>query len=115
MNAIQQDLPLPQLGGARRGAGRKRKSPRNAVRGPVPRAHPEVAARGVPGDPLRAGELGNPRGARRGATALWRRSVLLVRVAGAWTASRRAGGMVDASGGCATNGESRQGILRMSS
>ncbi|HYS09166.1 MAG TPA: transposase [Myxococcales bacterium] len=31
MNAIQQDLPLPQWGGARRGAGRKRKSPRKNV------------------------------------------------------------------------------------
>ena len=31
MNAIQQDLPLPIWGGARRGAGRKRKSPRKNV------------------------------------------------------------------------------------
>ena len=31
MNAIQQELPLPQWGGARRGAGRKRKSPRKNV------------------------------------------------------------------------------------
>jgi len=31
MHAIQQDLPLPLWGGARRGAGRKRKSPRKNV------------------------------------------------------------------------------------
>jgi len=31
MNAIQQELPLPRWGGARRGAGRKRKSPRKDV------------------------------------------------------------------------------------
>jgi len=31
MNPIQQDLPLPLWGGARRGAGRKRKSPRKNV------------------------------------------------------------------------------------
>ena len=31
MNSIQQDLPLPLWGGARRGAGRKRKSPRKNV------------------------------------------------------------------------------------
>src|SRR5882724_12315220 len=31
MNAIQEELPLPRWGGARRGAGRKRKSPRKNV------------------------------------------------------------------------------------
>src|SRR5437899_12606787 len=31
MNAIQEELPLPRWGGARKGAGRKRKSPRKNV------------------------------------------------------------------------------------